>query len=212
MRLRCPVCGMSILWEEAWCSRTCGGSTHYFCCRGCAELFDERSVRLPAASGHRARFPQVGALTLDEFEAALWDAWPAGRAPGVCSSIARALERCILSLIVGSRHRRHEVERLLAAELVRLRDPALDADATLGALRRLPQGIEAAARAAALPSARASSLCHLAEDLAVQIQAWSGGAHPAAADEESHRKRDAAGGRCGELASRVEKLSPGATT
>ncbi len=190
MKYCCPVCRMSILWEEACCCRTYRGRTFYLCCGGCAELFAQQSARFAvAADGDGARLPRVGVLSLDEFEAEMCAEWTARLGPAVCSSRARVIERCILSLMLGDRGRKHEVERLLAAELVQLRDPACDADAALGALRRLPQAIEAAGQAAGLTSERARSLRHLAEDLVVQVRAWSGETAARYVDEEPPRRR-----------------------
>lgn len=176
MSFRCPVCRMAILWEEAWCCRTYRGRTFYLCCGGCAELFAEQSARFASAADgdrERAPMPRVGALALDEFEAEVYAEWTARLGTSICSSRARVLERCVLSLMLGDGGRKHEVERLLAAELVQLRDPACNPEAALAALRRLPRAIEAAGPAAGLTPGLARSLRSLAEDLVVQVQAWT---------------------------------------
>lgn len=178
-----PVCGMVIRWEEAWAHAVRGDCTYYLCCPGCAALFAEQAQRFPCTGEAQGgvpshTIPRIGEVSLDDFEALVWMEWASRQRSAACPARARTLERCIITLTLGDVARSQVVERLVAAELVRLRDPAYDPLRTMRALRRLPPALEAAAHRAGLSPGRARAARDRASTLLRRILSWSRSSHP----------------------------------
>ncbi|MEJ2215301.1 MAG: YHS domain-containing protein [Gemmatimonadota bacterium] len=199
MRIRDPVCGMVLEWEEAVEYVVVDEQVFYFCCPACAQRFrdspqDTRKPEPPDACNMPRRplaspmtgsprsvpvdaVPWIADRNLDEFEAALFRAWRRrlpqdSRARPECRTLERAL--LIQTLAPGNpeRHRRSEV--LTAAEIARLRAPRIDGNRIRAELRVLPEALEEALLETGLSTAQVSTCVQKARTFIEDVEHWLG--------------------------------------
>ncbi|NIP82368.1 MAG: hypothetical protein GWM90_25350 [Gemmatimonadetes bacterium] len=207
MRVRDPVCGMEIRWEEAVDYALVGPVVVYFCCAGCASRFREDPARHvdatrwlseqpdPASSAdcgtepldlagdgtpaHRSlrrdAVPRLGDLTLDDFEALVARQWCRLLAPDSRQPLrTRVLERALLvcALTRPGEERRHELDRLLAAEVARLRSKEMERDRVAEELRTLPDAFAAAVECVRLDPTHRRHLHSTLRQGVAEARAW----------------------------------------
>ncbi|MEJ2678545.1 MAG: hypothetical protein P8174_05635 [Gemmatimonadota bacterium] len=198
MRIRDPVCGMVLEWEEAVEHVVVDERVFYFCCPACAVRFREglakkRTPEAPEACDgappHRlpvdvpawqesvsaGAVPQVAGQSLDDFEAALFRAWQRRlpqdyRARPECRTLLRAL--ILQSLVPSDPERRHRSDVLTAAEIARLRTPRLERNRVHTELRAVPAAFEEALRDAALSQVQVSACMRKVRMLVQDLEFW----------------------------------------
>lgn len=198
MRIRDPVCGMVLEWEEAVDYVIADERVFYFCCPACAARFREsragrRKLQAPGTCDgpppHRlpmdapaslesvsaGAVPRVAGQSLDDFEAALFHAWQR-RLPGdyrtrpECRTLERAL--ILQTLVPSDPEGRHRSEVLTAAEIARLRTPRLERNRVQAELRAIPGAFEEALRDATLSQAQVDACIRNVRMLVQDLEFW----------------------------------------
>ncbi len=199
MRIRDPVCGMVLEWEEAVEHVVIDDQAFYFCCPECADRFRDsltngRAPEPPDACDMPTRHtvaretaslesvradavPRVADGNLDDFEAALFRAWrrrlpPDCRARPECRTLERALVIQTLAPCNPERRRRSEV--LTAAEIARLRDPRIDRNQLRVELHVLPEALEETLLEAGLSTVQTSACVDKARAFVEDVEHWLG--------------------------------------
>ncbi len=136
--------------------------------------------REPAARRSRtlAAEPRIGALTLDEVEALVTRHWRRllGDAQGRLR--ARTLERALLTFaLTDDADRRKDIDRLLAAEVVRLRVREMDTERIENELSVLPQAFAAVLLDATVGPAETAELYEAVEKKLAEIRPWVSARH-----------------------------------
>lgn len=198
MRIRDPVCGMVLEWEEAVDYVVADERVFYFCCPACAVRFREslagtRRLQAPGACDgpppHRlpvqapapqesvsaGAVPQVAGQSLDDFEAALFRAWQRRlprdyRTRPECRTLERAL--ILQTLVPSDPAERHRSEVLTAAEIARLRTPRLERNRVQTELCAIPGAFEEALRDVALSQAQVSACIRKVRMLVQDLEFW----------------------------------------
>jgi YHS domain-containing protein len=198
MRIRDPVCGMVLEWEEAVEYVVVDERVFYFCCPACAVRFREslagkRKPEAPEAcdgppphglpadvpasleSVSAGAVPRVAGQSLDDFEAAVFRAWQRRlprdyRARPECRTLERAL--ILQSLLPSDPERRRRSEVLTAAEIARLRTPRLEQNRVHAELRAIPGAFEEALRDAALSQVQVRACMRKVRMLVQDLEFW----------------------------------------
>lgn len=199
MRIRDPVCGMVLEWEEAVEHVVVDDQAFYFCCPECADRFRDgltngRAPQPPDAADMPTRLsvaretassgsvradavPRVADRNLDDFESALFRAWRR-RLPRDCRARpeSRTLERALIiqTLAPCNPERRRRSEVLTAAEIARLRDPRIDRNRIRVELRVLPEALAETLLEAGLSAAQTSACVRKARAFLDDIEHWLG--------------------------------------
>jgi len=217
MRIRDPVCGMALEWEEAADCVVVDDRAFYFCCPACADRFRDslgngREPEPPDTCDMPTRLsvvretgslesvraeavPRVADRSLDNFEAALFRAWRARlprdfRARPECRTLERAL--IVQTLAPSGPERRRRSEVLTAAEIARLRDPRIDRNRIRAELHVLPEALEETLLKAGLSTTQTSACVRRATAFIEDIEHWLGQAGRQAQEHEgdaAHRAR-----------------------
>lgn len=119
--------------------------------------------------------PTIGRLSLDDFEALVVRRWRhhLGRGGGQTLQ-GRVLERALLvsAMADGGQDHGHEVDRMLAAEVVRLRSKELERDRIDEELRALPAALAEALRVAQLEPDRRQRLLNSLQRGVDEVRDW----------------------------------------
>jgi hypothetical protein len=126
-----------------------------------------RSLRLGAV-------PKVGRITLDEFESLLECRWRQLLGSTGEPLRTRVLERALLVCAFAGpdEERRHDIDRMLAAEVVRLRSSHMDKGRIEEELERLPEAFAVALAEANVDLAEVRRLKRVLRDRITEIRVW----------------------------------------
>lgn len=126
-----------------------------------------RSLRLGAV-------PKVGRITLDELESLIEIRWRQllGSTGGPLRT--RVLERALLvcAFTGPDEERRHDIDRMLAAEVVRLRSRQMDRDRVEEELQLLPEAFADALAEANVDPTEARRLERVLQDRIAEVRVW----------------------------------------
>ncbi len=129
----------------------------------------------PTARGSRtlATEPRVGALTLDELEALITRHWRRLLGDEQGALRARTLGRALLTFaLADDPSQRRDIDRLLAAEVARLRLRPVDRERLERELARLPQAFAAVLLEVSVGPAEAASIYTSIEKKLAEIRPW----------------------------------------
>lgn len=138
----------------------------------------------------RATAPRIGGLTLDEVEALIVRHWRRllGGGPGRLRT--RTLERALLTFgLATDPDRRRDIDRLLAAEVARLRVRDLDSDRIAQELALLPRAFAAVLLDGSIGPVEAVRLYEAIGDKLELIRPWVFSRHGAASSAPGRQAR-----------------------
>lgn len=125
-----------------------------------------------------ATAPRVGALTLDEGEALVARHWRRLLGDDQGQLRTRTLERALLTFaITGDAHRRKDIDRLLAAEVARLRTREVDTERIEAELALLPRAFAAVLMDVTVGPAETAELYEAIEMKLAEIRPWVSAPH-----------------------------------
>lgn len=122
--------------------------------------------------------PRIGALTLDEIEALITRQWRRLLGDDHGRLRARTLERALLTFaLTGDADRRKDIDRLLAAEVARLRTREMDTERIEAELALLPRAFAAVLLDATIGPAETAELYEAVEKKLTEIRPWVSARH-----------------------------------
>lgn len=126
----------------------------------------------------RATAPRVGTLTLDELEALVVGHWRRLLGDDHGRLRARTLERALLTFaLTDDDERRRDTDRLLAAEVARLRAREVDTERIAAELAVLPKAFAAVLLDATVGPAATAKLYEAVETKLAEIRPWVSARH-----------------------------------
>lgn len=129
----------------------------------------------------RATAPRVGALTLDELEALVMGHWRRLLGDDHGRLRARTIERALLTFaLTDDGERRRDIDRLLAAEVARLRTREIDTERIAAELAVLPRAFAAVLLDVTVGPAETAELYVAVEKKLAEIRPWVSARHESA--------------------------------